>query len=142
MTYAAQISDLQDGVCACVCVCMHVPKKSNREYCVLRALMMYAFGRAYGLPYKMATFHSIKGLLIRSIHYFVQKVSADFVPRLPRNVFLLMVTLKIHFFKGRNIFFFNVDCDIFYFAGHTKYYIFNVQLRPTMLTDTIFTKFI
>ena len=29
---------------------------------MLRALMMYAFGRAYGLLYKMATFHSKKGL--------------------------------------------------------------------------------
>ena len=25
---------------------------------MLRASMMYAFGRAYGLPYKMATIHS------------------------------------------------------------------------------------
>ena len=38
----------------------------NRECCVLRASMMYAFGRAYGLPYKMASFHSKKGLSIRS----------------------------------------------------------------------------
>ena len=29
---------------------------------MLRAWMMYAFGRAYGLPYKMATFHGKKGL--------------------------------------------------------------------------------
>ena len=29
---------------------------------MLRALMMYAFRRAYGLPHKMATFHSKKGL--------------------------------------------------------------------------------
>ena len=31
---------------------------------MLLALMMYAFGRAYGLHYKMATFHSKKGLSI------------------------------------------------------------------------------
>ena len=29
---------------------------------VLRTLLIYAFGRAYGLPYKMATFISKKGL--------------------------------------------------------------------------------
>ena len=29
---------------------------------MLRASMMYTLGRAYGLPYKVATFHSKKGL--------------------------------------------------------------------------------
>ena len=29
---------------------------------MLRVSMMYAFGRAYGLSYKMATFHNKKGL--------------------------------------------------------------------------------
>ena len=56
-------SALQDGVCERV-----------RAYAVeikpgtLRVSLMYAFGRAYGLPYKMATFIAAKGLFnIRSI---------------------------------------------------------------------------
>ena len=50
-------SALQDGVCERV-----------RAYAVeikpgtLRVSLMYAFGRAYGLPYKMATFIAAKGL--------------------------------------------------------------------------------
>ena len=50
-------------VSVCVCVRVHVPYKSYRERCVLRASLMYAFRHAYGLPYKMATFIATKGLL-------------------------------------------------------------------------------
>ena len=47
---------------ASVSMCARVPKKSNQEHCKLRASLMYAFKRAYGLPYKMATFIATKRL--------------------------------------------------------------------------------
>ena len=58
-----QISAIQHGdVLVCMGVCEHVPYKSNQECGVLRALLMYAFGHAYGLPYKMVTCIATKGL--------------------------------------------------------------------------------
>ena len=50
-------------VCACMC-CRNLTGKS--ACCVLRASMLYAFGRTYGLPYKMATFIAKRGYSIQS----------------------------------------------------------------------------
>ena len=55
-----QKSALQDGVCARVSVCMCAYAVEIKPG-MLRASLMYAFGRAYGLPYKMATFIAKKG---------------------------------------------------------------------------------
>ena len=44
--------------------------------CELRASMMYAFGRAYGLPYKMATCHSKKGLF-NTVYTLIAKSTCD-----------------------------------------------------------------
>ena len=54
-----------------MCVCVHVPYKSNRECCVMRASLMYAFRRAYDLTYKMATFRAKRGLINRVYRQFV-----------------------------------------------------------------------
>ena len=54
-----QIFALQDGICERVRVrACGVEIKPG----VLRVSLMYAFGRAYGLTYKMATFIAAKGL--------------------------------------------------------------------------------
>ena len=58
----------------CVCVCVLVPLKSNQECCVLRVSLMYTFGRAYGLPYKMATFIAKTGYSIRSMLDLVSQI--------------------------------------------------------------------
>ena len=47
---------------------MCVPRKYNWERYVMRASLMYAFRRAFSLPYKMATFISIKGLFEMATH--------------------------------------------------------------------------
>ena len=65
--FALQLTRWRLRACACVCACMLVPKKSNRECCVLRVSLMYAFRRAYGLTYKMATYVAAKGLF-NTIH--------------------------------------------------------------------------
>ena len=55
------MSDLQDDVCACARACDVEIKPGMLRAACLR--IMYAFGRAYSLPYKMSTFPSKQGLL-------------------------------------------------------------------------------
>ena len=49
------------SVRACVCACVVEIKLGMLR--VLVALLVYAFGRAYGLSYKMATFIAKKGVI-------------------------------------------------------------------------------
>ena len=56
-----QISALQPGVCARVQGCVRACAVEIKPG-MLRAALVYVFRRAYGLPYKMATFIAKKGL--------------------------------------------------------------------------------
>ena len=60
LTY--KMASVRMPACVRVCAIEMKPGMLRAACCVLRASMMYAFGRANGLPYKMATFHSKKGL--------------------------------------------------------------------------------
>ena len=72
------MSSVRACACVCACICVHACAVEIKPgCCVLCASMMYALGRAYGLPYKMATFHSKKGL-------FYSDVAVCFNPNHPQ----------------------------------------------------------
>ena len=57
LTY--KMSSVRACACVCACICVHACAVEIKPgFCVLCASMVYALGQSYGLPYKMATFHS------------------------------------------------------------------------------------